>query len=60
MKHLLLILTILSLAISTQGQVKCHIEGEIIDTTQGTTVILHPYNVDIRTSEEMKVVFNLY
>ena len=52
MKYLLLILSILSLAISTQGQVKCHIEGELRDTTQGTTVILHPYNVDIRTSED--------
>jgi len=52
MKYLLLILTILSLAISTQGQVKCHIEGEIIDTTQGKTVILCPYNLDIRTSAD--------
>lgn len=42
----------MAFVISARGQVKCHIEGEIIDTTQGTTVILCPYNLDIRTSAD--------
>ncbi|MBR4266707.1 MAG: hypothetical protein IKQ46_11700 [Bacteroidales bacterium] len=52
MRNLLLILTIMTLALASRGQVKCHIEGEIIDTTQGSTVILHPYDVDIRASDD--------
>lgn len=42
----------MAFVISARGQVKCHIEGEIIDTTQGKTVILCPYNLDIRTSAD--------
>lgn len=33
------------------GQVKCYIEGELRDTTQGRTVVICPSNVDIRLSE---------
>ena len=38
-------------AITGQGQVKCHIEGELRDTTQGRTVVICPSNVDIRLSD---------
>ena len=33
------------------GQVKCYIEGELRDTTQGRTVVICPSNVDIRLSD---------
>ena len=34
-----------------QAQIKCHIEGEQRDTTQGRTVIICPANVDFRVSD---------
>lgn len=39
------------IAMAGQSQVKCHIEGELRDTTQGKTVIICPANVDIRVSD---------
>ena len=38
-------------AMAGQGQVKCHIEGELRDTTQGKTVVICPASVDIRVSD---------
>lgn len=38
-------------AMAGQGQVKCHIEGELRDTTQGKTVVIRPVDVDIRVSD---------
>ena len=38
-------------ALTGQSQVKCHIEGELNDTTQGKTVIICRCDVDIRLSE---------
>ena len=34
-----------------QAQVKCHIEGQLKDKTQGTTVIVCPVGVDLRASD---------
>ncbi len=34
-----------------QGQVKCYIEGELRDTTQGKTVVICLANVDLRVSD---------
>lgn len=34
-----------------QAQMKCHIEGELCDTTQGKTVLILPADVDIRVSD---------
>lgn len=47
------IMTILLALVAMAGlaQVKCHIEGELHDTTQGNTVIICPANVDIRVSD---------
>lgn len=39
------------IAMAGQAQVKCHIEGELRDTTQGKTVVISPANVDIRVSD---------
>ena len=33
-----------------QAQIKCHIEGELRDTTQGRTVIICPVGTDLRVS----------
>jgi len=38
-------------AMAGQGQVKCHVEGELRDTTQGKTVVFCPVDVDIRVSD---------
>lgn len=38
-------------ALAGQGQVKCHIEGELRDTTQGKTVVICLANVDLRVSD---------
>ena len=47
-----IITTLLALvAMAGLGQVKCHIEGELRDTTQGKTVVICPSNVDIRLSD---------
>ena len=47
-----IIFTMLALiAMTGRAQVKCHIEGELRDTTQGKTVVICPANVDIRVSD---------
>ena len=56
MKHLLLILTILTLALTSQGQVRCHIEGDLLDMSEGTTVIICPSDVDLRVSDNFTKV----
>ena len=38
-------------AMAGQAQVKCHVEGELRDTTQGKTVVFCPVDVDIRVSD---------
>lgn len=38
-------------AMAAQGQVKCHIKGELRDTTQGNTIVICPASVDIRVSD---------
>lgn len=47
------IITALLAIITMAGhsQIKCHIEGELRDTTQGKTVVICPANVDIRVSD---------
>jgi thiol-disulfide isomerase/thioredoxin len=49
----LLILSVLMLSncLMANAQVTCRIEGELKDTTQGRTIVVHPYNVDLRTSD---------
>ena len=39
------------IAMAGQAQVKCHIRGELRDTTQGKTVVICPADVDIRVSD---------
>lgn len=56
MKHLLLILTILTFALTSQGQVRCHIEGDLLDMSEGTTVIICPSDVDLRVSDNFTKV----
>ena len=52
MKKLTIIAILLTLVwVAGLAQVKCHIEGELRDTTQGNTVIICPANVDIRVSD---------
>ena len=38
-------------AMAAQAQVKCHIKGELRDTTQGNTIVICPASVDIRVSD---------
>ena len=38
-------------ALTGQGQVKCHIEGELRDTTQGKTVVIFTTDTDLRVSD---------
>lgn len=51
MKKTIIIAMLNLIAIAGQGQVRCHIEGEVRDTTQGRTVVICPSNVDIRVSD---------
>lgn len=44
-------MTLALAAMAGQAQVKCHIEGELRDTTQGKTVVIRPADVDIRVSD---------
>ena len=46
-----LILAAVLATLSAKAQIKCHIEGELRDTTQGKTVVFCPANVDIRVSD---------
>ena len=39
------------ITLAGQGQVKCYIEGELRDTTQGKTVVICLANVDLRVSD---------
>ena len=39
------------IAMAGQAQVKCHIRGELRDTTQGKTMVICPADVDIRVSD---------
>lgn len=50
MKQTIITALLALVAITGLGQVKCHIEGELRDTTQGRTVVICPSNVDIRLS----------
>lgn len=50
-KKFILTALLILVAMTVQGQVKCHIEGELRDTTQGRTVVVCPSNVDIRLSD---------
>ena len=49
-KNIITILFVL-VAVAGKGQVKCHIEGELRDTTQGKTVVICPAHMDIRVSD---------
>lgn len=49
MKQAIIILLAL-VAAAGQAQVKCHIWGELRDTTQGKTVIICPAGTDLRVS----------
>ena len=52
MKKKTIITVLLTLvALAGQGQVKCHIEGELRDTTQGKTVVICLANVELRVSD---------
>ena len=51
-KTSIIITTLLALVTMTgRGQVKCYIEGELRDTTQGKTVVICLANVDLRVSD---------
>lgn len=47
----IIITALLAVTLAGQAQTKCHIEGELRDTTQGRTVIICPANVDLRVSD---------
>jgi len=52
MKKQIIITALLAIiTMAGQGQIKCHIEGELRDTTQGKTVVICPADVDIRISD---------
>ena len=51
MKKTIITVLLALVAMAGQGQVKCHIEGELCDTPQGKTVVICPTNVDIRVSD---------
>ena len=52
MKKTIIITALLALvALTGQSQVKCHIEGELSDTTKGKTIIVCPSDVEIRVSD---------
>lgn len=51
MKKTIITALLALVAIAGQSQVKCHIEGELNDTTKGKTVIICRYDVDLRVSD---------
>ena len=51
MKNTLIIALLALVTLAGQAQIKCHIEGELRDTTQGRTVIVCPVTVDTRCSD---------
>lgn len=50
-KKTVIILLLALVALVGQAQVKCHIKGELRDTTKGNTVLICPAEVDIRVSD---------
>ena len=50
-KKAIITLVLALVAMAGQAQVKCHIRGELRDTTQGKTVVICPADVDIRVSD---------
>lgn len=50
-KKTLIAILLALVAMAGQAQIKCHITGEIRDTTQGKTVIICPADVDVRVSD---------
>ena len=50
-KRTIITILLALVAMAGQAQVKCHIEGELRDTTQGVTVVICPADVDIRVSD---------
>ncbi|MBR4643669.1 MAG: hypothetical protein IKO73_00700 [Bacteroidaceae bacterium] len=48
MKKTIIIAFLSLFAMAGQAQIKCHIEGELRDTTQGKTVIVSPVTVGLR------------
>lgn len=50
-KKTIIILLLALVALVGQAQVKCHIKGELRDTTKGNTVLICPAEVDIRVSD---------
>lgn len=50
MKHTIFTVLLVLVAMAGQAKIKCHIEGELKDQTQGKTIIVCPVNVDLRTS----------
>ena len=50
MKKVIISIMLALAAMAGQAQVKCHIEGELRDTTQGKTIIICPAGMDLRVS----------
>ena len=50
-KKAIITLLLALVAMAGQAQMKCHIRGELRDTTQGKTVVICPADVDIRVSD---------
>ena len=50
-KQTIVTLLTLFVTVAAGAGVKCHIEGELRDTTQGRTIVLCPTDVDIRVSD---------
>ncbi len=50
-KQTIITILLALVAMAGQAQVKCHVEGELRDTTQGKTVVFCPVDVDIRVSD---------
>ena len=50
-KQAIITILLALVAMAGQAQVKCHVEGELRDTTQGKTVVFCPVDVDIRVSD---------
>ena len=50
MKQAIITIMLAIVCMTGQAQVKCHIWGELRDTTQGKTVIICPAGTDLRVS----------
>ncbi len=51
MKRIIITMLFFLVVLVGAGQVKCHIKGELRDTTRGRTVVIGPGDVDIRVSD---------